>query len=164
MRKWLRIAVFGRNLKMTLLRLLLWTVICLLIFRGALLRIEVDGISMLPTYQDHSKNWINRLAYIWHEPQRGDVVAIRMAGIHAMLLKRVIGLPGETIAFVSGQVLVNGEILEEPYEKFPYDWNIQPVTLGASQYYVVGDNRSMPEQNHTKGVCERERILGKILE
>jgi signal peptidase I len=162
--RWLRIVIFGRNLKMTLLRIVLWAVICVLVFRVALLRIQVDGISMLPTYQNQSKNWINRLAYVWHEPRRGDVVAIRMAGIHAMLLKRIIGLPGETVAFTDGHVLINGQILDEPYEKLSCDWNLPPVTLGANQYYVVGDNRSMPEQNHTKGVCERERILGKIFE
>lgn len=156
--------VFGRNFKLTLLRILLWAVICFFVFKVALLRVEVSGISMLPTYQNHSKNWINRLAYLWHEPQRGDVVAIRFSGIHAMLLKRIIALPGETIAFANGHVLINGDVLDEPYEKLPCDWNIKPVTLGPTQYYVVGDNRSMPEQNHTKGVCERERILGKILE
>ncbi len=86
-----------------------------------------------------------------------------MAGIHAMLLKRIIALPGETIAFADGHVLINGEILDEPYEKLPSDWNRPPVTLGPDQYFVVGDNRSMSQRNHTHGICERNRILGKIL-
>jgi signal peptidase I len=159
----LRILTFGRNPKMTLVRIVIWAVACVIVFKVALLRVEVDGISMLPTYKNHSKNWINRLAYFRHEPQRGDVVGIRLAGIHAMLLKRIIGLPGETVAFADGRVLINGKILDEPYEKLPCDWNIAPVKLAADEYYVVGDNRSMPEQDHTKGVCKRERILGKIL-
>ena len=61
-----------------------------------------------------------------------------------MLLKRIIGLPGETVAFVNGHVLINGQILDEPYEKSDCDWNAAPVTLGPDQYYYVGDNRSMP--------------------
>jgi signal peptidase I len=163
LRHWLRIAVFGRNLKWTLARVALWGVVCVFIFRVALLHIEVEGISMLPTYQDHSRNWINRLAYVWHEPRRGDVVAIRFAGYHAMLLKRIIGLPGETVAFEDGRVLINGKILDEPYEKLDCHWNHPPETIGPDQYFVVGDNRSMREQDHEHGQCERARILGKIL-
>ena len=89
---------------------------------------RVDGISMLPTYADDSRHWVNRLAYFLHEPQRGDVVAIgergendarRLRAPSLMFLKRIIGLPGETIGFAGGRVLINGEILDEPYEKLP---------------------------------------------
>ncbi|HEY1718227.1 MAG TPA: signal peptidase I [Verrucomicrobiae bacterium] len=148
---------------MTLVRIVVWVVACVIVFKVVLLRVEVDGISMLPTYKNHSKNWINRLAYFRHEPRRGDVVAIRLAGIHAMLLKRIIGLPGETVAFADGRVLINGKILNEPYEKFPCDWDRAPVKLGDTQYFVVGDNRTMPQQDHTFGECERNRIIGKVL-
>lgn len=158
---------------MTLVRLVIWVVACVVIFKVALLRVEVDGISMLPTYRNHAKNWINRLAYFRHEPRRGDVVAIRLVEANdyisrleppgVMLLKRIIGLPGETVGFADGRVLINGEILDEPYEKFSCDWNIPPVKLAADEYYVVGDNRSMPEQNHTKGIYNRNQILGKIM-
>jgi signal peptidase I len=154
---------FGRNPKMTLVRIVVWVVACVIVFKVVLLRVEVDGISMLPTYKNHSKNWINRLAYFRHEPRRGDVVAIRLAGIHAMLLKRIIGLPGETVAFADGRVLINGKILNEPYEKLPCDWDRPPVKLGDTQYFVVGDNRTMPQQDHTFGECERNRIIGKVL-
>jgi signal peptidase I len=159
----LRVLAFGRNPKMTLVRIVVWVVACVIVFKVVLLRVEVDGISMLPTYKNHSKNWINRLAYFRHEPRRGDVVAIRLAGIHAMLLKRIIGLPGETVAFADGRVLINGKILNEPYEKFPCDWDRAPVKLGDTQYFVVGDNRTMPQQDHTFGECERNRIIGKVL-
>jgi len=169
----LRVLLFGRNPKATFVRIIIWVVVCVVVFKVVLLRVEVDGISMLPTYRNHSKNWINRVAYFRHEPQRGDVVAIRLVQAtdsisqleppHIMLLKRIIGLPGETVAFADGRVLINGEILDEPYEKFSCDWNVPPVTLAADEYYVVGDNRSMPEQNHTKGVFKRNQILGKIM-
>jgi len=118
---------------------------------------------MLPTYQDGSKYFVNRIAYLWREPQRGDVISIRMAGIHEMYLKRIIGLPGETVAFVNGRVLINGEVLDEPYEKLPCDWNLPPEKLGPDQYFVVGDNRSMPSQDHYFGKMDRDRIVGKII-
>jgi len=163
--------LFGRNPKVTLLRAAVWVAVCVFVFRILLVHVRVDGISMLPTCPDQSVYWVNRLAYVWHGPQRGDVVAIRFIQAddsisrleppHIMLLKRIIGLPGETVAFVNGRVLINGEILDEPYEKLGCDWNAAPVTLGADQYYVVGDNRSMPWEDHTHGKCERKRIVGK---
>jgi signal peptidase I len=118
---------------------------------------------MLPTYKDHSLNLVNRLAYLRHEPQRGDVTSVRLTGLHVMFLKRIIGLPGETVAFAGGRVLINGRVLNEPYEKFPCDWNSPPVTLAADEYFFVGDNRSMPEEDHTFGKQKRDHIVGKVL-
>jgi signal peptidase I len=172
-RSWLRTVLIGRNPRMTLVRVAFWVVACFLIFKIVLVRVEVSGISMLPTYQDHAKNWINRLAYIRHEPRRGDIVAIRFSRAgspaihleppHIMLVKRIIGLPGETVAFSDGHVLINDVVLAEPYEKFPCDWNRPPVKLAPDEYFVVGDNRSMPESDHYFGVCKRYQIVGKIL-
>jgi signal peptidase I len=161
--RWLRIVVIGRNPKVTLARAAVLVVLCFVIFKFILLHIRVEGISMLPTYQDRSAYFVNRLAYLWHEPRRGDVVSIRLAGIHLMYLKRVIGLPGETVAFVNGLVLIDGQVLDEPYEKLPCDWNLPPVKLGPDEYFVVGDNRSMPWQDHTFGKVERNRIVGKAI-
>jgi signal peptidase I len=163
--------VFGRNLKWTLLRLVIWSVLCVVVFKLLFIHIRVDGISMLPTCADKSTYWVSRLAYLWHEPQRGDIVAIRfvtpdnsisrLEPPHIVLLKRIIGLPGETISFVNGRALINGVILDEPYETLDCNWNCAPVTLGPDQYYVVGDNRSMPPEDHTHGKCERNQIVGK---
>jgi signal peptidase I len=154
---------FGRNPKVTLIRIIALVMTCWIVFGFILLPIRVTGISMLPTYKDHSLNLVNRLAYLWHEPRRGDVVSVRLTGLHVMYLKRIIGLPGETVAFANGRVLINGSILAEPYEKYPCDWNSPPVTLAANEYYFVGDNRSMPLEDHTHGIQKRTRIVGKVL-
>ena len=156
-------------------------VLSFVVFKFVLLPIRVEGISMLPTYQDHSVNFVNRLAYLRREPQRGDVVSIRFdreetntltgtppAGDwlktpHVMLLKRVIGLPGETVAFVNGRVLINGEALEEPYEKTPCNWDRPPVKVGPDEYFVVGDNRTMPWEGHMFGRAQRRQIVGKVI-
>src|SRR5580698_5639392 len=103
---WLQILVIGRNPKTTLIRAVILAALCVVIFRGVLLRVRVDGISMTPTYADGSTHFVNRLAYLRHEPQRGDVVGIRLtpqqglSAPHIMYLKRIIGLPGESISFV----------------------------------------------------------------
>jgi signal peptidase I len=167
---WLRILAIGRNPKTTVVRAVVLAVGCVLVFKFMLVPVRVEGISMAPTYADHSFNFINRRAYFWHEPRRGDVVGIRFersssrwSAPHIMLLKRIIGLPGEAISFIDGHALVNGQPLAEPYEKGPCDWNAAPVRLGPDEYFVVGDNRSMPKEEHTFGKAERSRIVGKAL-
>ena len=179
--RWVRIAVVGRNPKATLARVAVLIVTCFIVFKFILLPIRVEGISMLPNYKDRSWNLVNRFAYLRHEPQRGDVVGIRFsrAGTntpadihqaanwleppHVMLLKRIVGLPGETVAFADGHVLINGEVLDEPYEKYTCDWNRPAVQLGPDEYFVVGDNRSMPWENHVKGRAQRSQIVGKAI-
>ena len=161
--KWVRIAVIGRHPKATLARVALLIVTCFVVFKFILLAIQVDGISMLPTYKDGSWNLVNQLAYLHHGPQRGDVVSIRLAGIHRMYLKRIIGLPGETVSFVDGRVQINGEVLDEPYEKTSCDWNYPAVKLGPDEYFAVGDNRTMPWQSHKFGRVIRDHIVGKAI-
>jgi signal peptidase I len=160
---WLRIALVGRNFKFTLTRIVVLVVTCFVVFKFILLPVRIEGGSMLPTYREHSVNFVNHLAYLRHGPQRGDVVGIRLAGPHLMYMKRIIGLPGETVAFADGHVLIDDKVLDEPYEKYDCDWNQPPVKLGADEYYVVGDNRTMPPRYHEHGVASRDRILGKLL-
>jgi signal peptidase I len=160
----MRALLIGRNPKLTLVRIIVLVMVFGVVFGFMLQPIRVTGISMLPTYRNRSLNLVNRLAYLWHEPQRGDVVSIRLTGPHGLFMKRIIGLPGETVAFVDGRVLINGKILDEPYEKnLACDWNSPPVTLAADEYYFVGDNRSMALEDHEHGVKKRIYIVGKVL-
>jgi signal peptidase I len=162
---WFQVVAMGRNPRNTLIRVgILIAVSYVLFFSGlVLLPVRVDGPSMLPTYKNRSVNFVNRLAYLWHEPRRGDVVSVRYAGYHVMLMKRIIGLPGETVAFDDGTVLINGQPLDEPYRKWPSHWTLPPITLSPDEYFIVGDNRTMRWQDHTFGMVERWRIVGKVL-
>ena len=160
---WWRIALIGRNPKRTLVRLLVLITLCLLARAYAIFPILVEGPSMEPNYRDGSRHFINRLAFVAHPPRRGDVVAIRLAGPHVMYLKRIVGLPGETISFHHGRLLINGQPIEEPYQQRPCNWELPPDLIGPDHYYVVGDNRTMPAADHHKGKAERERILGRIV-
>jgi signal peptidase I len=160
---WLQRALVGRNPSVTLLRIFILISVTFVVFRFVLLPIRVEGISMLPTYKDGTINFINRLSYARHEPQRGDIVGIRYSGTSALLLKRIIALPGETLSFQEGRAYINGQLLDEPYLKRRCDWTIPPETIGPDKYYVVGDNRAMPHLDHTKGQAARERIIGKVV-
>jgi signal peptidase I len=86
-----------------------------------------------------------------------------MAGMRVMLMKRVVGLPGEVIAFRNGQLWIDGKPVPEPYLKYPCNWQMDPEQVGPDEFYVVGDNRSMPQADHTQGLAKRQRIVGKVL-
>ena len=162
---WVRIVLIGRNPKRTMARAGVLAVVCYLFFKFfffkmIILPVRIEGNSMFPTYHDHGWNYVNKLAYRHVEPQRGDVVSIRMAGEHVMFLKRIVGLPGETVAFEHGHLIINGTIMLEPYLKFPsHTPRLAPVTLGRDEYYVIGDNR----MNSDRGVIGRERIVGRVI-
>ena len=160
---WARVLFIGRRPKYTAVRVLIIILCSLGLFSFVLRPVRITGDSMRPTYRNGSVNFVNRLAYVFSEPQRGDVVGIRMAGESVMFMKRIIGKPGETIEFREGRAYVDGELLDEPYLKLPCDWNTAPVKLGRDSYYFIGDNRSMAREDHTGGERERSRIVGKVL-
>ncbi len=159
-KKWLLFILVGRSPKRTLIRTVIVAVIAFIVFRFFLLPVRLRGISMEPTYRNKSFNFVNAMAYRFRNPERGDVVAIRMAGRHVLLFKRIIGLPGEQIGFRNGVLLVNGNEVPEPYVKFQGAWNMEPVTVKAHEYFVAGDNRNMPIQTHAMGRVKKHKILG----
>lgn len=165
---WLRvlqIIVIGRNPKRTLIRAAVLGVVCFVFFKFFFFEkivrpVHVQGNSMFPTYHDGAWNFINKMVYRHADPTRGDVVAIRMAGEHEMLLKRIVGLPGETVAFEHGKLLINGKDIDEPYLKHHSPApDMDPVTLKPHEYYVIGDNRMLSDQ----GRIDRERIVGRVI-
>ena len=166
---WLRVVLIGRRPKATLRRIAVLVAVCFVSREFILLPIRIEGISMLPTYHDRQINCVNRLAYLRHEPQRGDIVSVRLSKADGLAdpsvayLKRIIGLPGETVSFHDGHAFINGRLLVEPYLKLPCDWETEPFPCSPTQYYVVGDNRSMPFTFHKKGRAERDHIVGKLL-
>ena len=119
--------------------------------------VRISGESMVPNYDDGQPTVINRLAYLSNGPQRGDVVGLRVG--QEFYLKRIIGLPGERIEFLRDTVIVNGRPLKETYPVRPLLWKLAPVQLGANDYYVMGDNRTMSKL----GPVPREQIIGKSL-
>ncbi len=160
---WARIAI-GSRPQRTMIRIIVLVVASVIIFGFVLVPIRVTGISMEPTYRDGRINFVNRLAYAWNKPQRGDVVAIKTTGMSIMFMKRIVGLPGETISIAKGIVLVNGQPLDEPYVTEKREpWNKRPVRLGTDEYFFIGDNRATDQRTHEHGVQKERRIAGKVL-
>lgn len=157
--------VYGTSLRRTLVRAVVLAAVLLITFKFIFIPVRVDGASMAPNYSKKGLNLVNRLAYRHHLPHRGDVVAIRMreTGHSVFLMKRVVGLPGESIGFEDGRVTVNGTKLTEPYVKFPSDWNREPTVCGPEEIFVVGDNRSMSMEDHWFGKARLGLIAGKMM-
>jgi signal peptidase I len=161
---WWKVVLVGRNPRRTFYRIIVLVAVCVVVFKFILIPVRIDGISMLPTLKSDSINFVNRFAYVFHEPRRGDIVAVHLrAGPHVMYMKRIVGLPGETLAFRHGILFINGKAMLEPYMKLPSDWDVGPQVIDKDKYYVVGDNRTMNPGDHTKGQAERKYIVGKAM-
>lgn len=157
---WQRILV-GRNVRTTLLRILLLVIVVFAAVKWAVILVRIDGISMEPTLHDRQIKVINRLVYRTSEPQRGDIVSIGELGREGYM-KRIIALPGETYSMRAGQMFINDEPLEEPYVVNKLPWHLPAVTLGPTEYLVIGDNRGMRQEDHYFGRVDRKFILGKL--
>ena len=149
----------GRKPTFTLARVCLLIISSLLIFRFILLPVRVTGNSMEPTCYDGQISVVNDLAYIWHTPKRGDIVGFRPDNSLQIIIKRIVGLPGERIAFHSGVVYINGKSITEPYLDSQGAWEWPEETLGKNVYFVIGDNRLISQQFRIEG----KRIFGKII-
>ena len=115
---------------------------------------------MAPTYTDGGFNFCFKLRYVFSRPERGYIVAIRLAGESVMLLKRVVALEGDVVEFRNGDLFVNKEKVDEVYARYPSDWNLSPRTVNKGHVYVVGDNRSVSIDIHRFGQTPAERVVG----
>jgi signal peptidase I len=151
--------IFGNNPDMAVYRALLVAAITILGFRALIVPIRVSGNSMQPTYEDGGLNFVNKWAYSKAEPTRGDVVGVRSSDPKVIYIKRVVGLPGETVSIRQGKVLVNGKPIEEPYTESEVPWNVGPMKLGAESFFVIGDNREVTIFGPVAG----NQIIGKVM-
>ena len=135
--------------------------VCYGFFTWVLWPVQVLGDSMLPNYHSGERHFVNKLAYRVAPPQRGDVIALYAPG-GEVYLKRVVGLPGETVTFTNGGIAIGGRRLEESY----VDTTITPREddqpklgkLGPDDFYVIGDNRA----TSVRGQVPKKQIIGKV--
>jgi signal peptidase I len=129
--------------------------------------VPLDGPSMQPGLHTNERVLVNSLAYTFSGPQRGDVIVFHPpTAPNERFIKRVIGLPGDTITLTPTQVIVNGTQLDEPYiAPAPPGANENPepqtIKLSESQYFVMGDNRANSEDSRFFGPITQREIIGK---
>ncbi len=136
---------------------------CYLIFGHLLIPLRIEGYSMEPTYQNGSFAFCWRLQYLLSPPQRSDIVTVRFSGRRVMLLKRIIALPGDTVAFREGVLYRNGKLVEEAYVRHRSSWNLAPRIVKPGYVYVVGDNRGTVMARHRFGQVRIDRVIGGVL-
>ncbi len=121
----------------------------------------VYGYSMEPNLHDQQRLIVEKMSYHFHTPRRGDIVIIDMGTGEIPLIKRVIGLPGETVEIQDNQVLINGQPLAEPYLSNVRQYDYGPVQVPAGYFFAMGDNRSASADSRTYGPFAVDRILGR---
>lgn len=137
---------------------------CLLLVLGLVLGVRqwfwmpavIHGESMQPTLHGRQLVGVNKLIYLFGSPERGDVVAVQTG--RGLLIKRVIGLPGENIGMQEGQFYINDLPLGEPYVKLQELATIARGRLGPECFLVAGDNR----RQTCIAVVRRDRIVGRL--
>jgi signal peptidase I len=138
--------------------------------RGLLQNFRVEGPSMQPTLATGQFLWVNKAAYfqidhhfVFGGPQRGDIAVLIAPGDQEDfdLIKRVIGLPGDTLQIERGQVLINGQVLNEPYIHFHAAYNVPTMTIPDGQYFVLGDNRANSRDSHLGWLVPAENLVGR---
>ena len=144
-------------------RLLFLGFVCFLLFGYILIPLRIQGHSMEPTYKDASFAFCWRPQYAFSRIKRFDTVTVRFTGKSIMLLKRVIGLPGETLEFRQGILYINGKQIQEAYVRHRLPWNLAPRQIQPDHVYVVGDNRSTFMSGHIFGQVKTDRIVGGVI-
>jgi signal peptidase I len=126
-------------------------------------RVRVESISMEPNLYEGQFVVVNRLAYRWANPERGDIIVFYFPNNPAKrYIKRVIGIGGDQISASNGSVFVNGILLDEPYlasrPNYDGEW-----TVGPGELFVLGDNRNNSNDSKNWGTLELDAVIGKAI-
>ena len=165
----------------------LLALVALVVLQGTLRNFQVEGSSMYPTLEGGQYLIVDQISYFqldaarlsraipfwdasdatpkfaFDPPTRGEIIVF-----HAPMepdkdfVKRVVGLPGETVEVRSGTVYIDGEELREPYLHRMDSSSARPLELGDRDYYVIGDNRRNSNDSRAWGVVPEENIVGKV--
>ncbi len=128
--------------------------------------VKVEGTSMLPWLQDQERIFVNKFVYRFEEITRGDIIVFRFPLDQSKsYIKRVVGLPGDTVEIVRGELIINGRPVPEPYllPEFRDHASYSRVRVPPDEYYVLGDHRNTSNDSRTWGTVERQYITGKAV-
>ncbi len=146
-----------------ILKIVLLALIIFLVANTTLASFVVGMSSMEPNLHDGQYLMVNKVAYLSHEPERGDVVVFYAPQSQGdIYIKRVIAIPGDIVEIMDGQVYINGEAIDEPYIMDPPNYSTtDPIEVGENEYFVLGDNRNHSSDSYDWGMVPRENIIGK---
>ncbi len=132
-------------------------------------RTRVSGSSMLPTLCDSDNLIVDKISYRFRDPERFEVVVFPYRAMEeTYYIKRIIGLPGETVQIIGGYIYIDGKKLDESYgleviDSDKYGIAATPITLGEDEYFVMGDNRnaSADSRESAVGLIHKDEFIGR---
>ncbi len=170
-----------------ILEAVLLALMVLIVLQATVRNFRVEGSSMHPTLENgqflivdrasflmFDREQLSRIVPFWkadeegpefafNSPQRGEIIVFRYPRDNTKdFVKRVVGLPGETVEMRSGRVYVDGAVIEEPYLRQVDGSNAPPLTLGEKEYYVIGDNRPNSNDSRSWGAVPSANIIGRV--
>jgi len=153
------VRTFFRDIVITLIL----AVVIFLLLQFTVQSFIIIGSSMQPNFQDGERLVINKLVYRLREPARGEVIVfLPPNGQQPDYIKRIIGLPGETVEVKDGVVYIDDHPLDEPYQlnELP-KYTLSKQIVPSNEYFVLGDNRNNSNDSHNGWTVPRQNIIGK---
>ena len=146
-----------------ILQTLILALVLYFLIDSVIARVRVVNISMLPTLEPGEFLMVNKLAYRFSNVQRGDIIVFHYPQNPAEdFIKRVIGVPGDTVSVTQGTVYINGQGVDEPYISAPPTYTGQ-WTIPEDNVFVLGDNRNQSSDSHQWGNVPLQNIVGRAL-
>ncbi len=153
-----------KSIKPFVREIIITVAIALALFLVARLSIqtyEVFQTSMEPNFYEGQRVVVNKATYWFGGPQRGDVVILKAPASDEEFIKRIIGLPGDTVEIISGQLYINGVAIEEPYVTRSFTYSLGKLEVAEDNYFVLGDNRDISNDSHNGWLLPCDDVIGK---
>ena len=143
--------------------LLITAAVLLLIGAFVLQPVRVKGESMRNTLQNGELMIVTKYDYLLGDPDRFDVVICHFPEEGStVFVKRIVGIPGDTVRIANGTLLINGDAVDEGYIEYPPNYAMPEKVVGPGNYFVLGDNRASSMDSHIVGLLDREHIIGHV--
>ena len=150
------------NMLRDIIETMVLVAIAFLVVNALIGRFRIEQVSMLPNLHEGEYVIVDKVSYAFRQPERGEIVVLKNpTPSQPDLIKRIIGLPGETIDVHGGSVYINGQPLAEPYIAQPMVADSGATQLQADQYFVMGDNRNNSEDSRRFGPRAVNDIVGR---
>lgn len=130
--------------------------------------VRVEGSSMLNTLANGEFMIATKWNYLWNDPERFDVIICKYPGRNETFVKRIIGLPGETVEIRGGRLFINGAEVDQPFDlaadtkDYPSGYAYKNNVVPEGQYFVMGDNRDHSNDSRSIGPLSRDMIRGHV--
>ncbi|WP_338055189.1 signal peptidase I [Sulfobacillus harzensis] len=152
------------NARTTILTIVIALVIALVVRSFVVETFSVSGNSMRPTFHNADRVLVDKLAYLWSQPRTGQIIVFQSPEDPTQdWIKRVIGVPGDTVSIRNNVVYINGKRYPEPFLKYRHSINVPPTKVPTGYLWVLGDNRPVSDDSRYWGLLPESRVKGQAI-